>query len=125
LQSPKPNFYDVLIAGAGPAGLSAAGAAARAGLRVAIFERSKEIGYPVHTSGGSWIAELRRLGVPDRFMHPIRTGKFLAPSATATFLMTSRLVASSTFAACISISGPKLPKLAQRFFQVQRLSALS
>src|SRR5574341_1940447 len=82
---PKPNFYDVLIAGAGPAGLSAAGAAARAGLRVAMFERSKEIGYPVHTSGGSWIAELRRLGVPDRFMHPIRTGKFLAPSATATF----------------------------------------
>ncbi|MDZ7292690.1 MAG: NAD(P)/FAD-dependent oxidoreductase [candidate division KSB1 bacterium] len=80
-----PKVYDVLVAGAGPAGLSAAGTAARAGLRVALFERSKEIGYPVHTSGGSWIAELRRLGVPDRFMHPIRTGKFLAPAATATF----------------------------------------
>jgi digeranylgeranylglycerophospholipid reductase len=82
---PKANAYDALIAGAGPAGLSAAIAAAKAGLRVAVFERSKEIGYPVHTSGGSWIAELQRLGVPQRFMHPIRTGKFLAPAATASF----------------------------------------
>ncbi|MGH7599329.1 MAG: NAD(P)/FAD-dependent oxidoreductase [bacterium] len=82
---PKPNTYDVLIAGAGPAGLSAAIAAAKAGLRVAVFERSKEIGYPVHTSGGSWIAELQRLDVPQRFMHPIRTGKFLAPAASASF----------------------------------------
>jgi digeranylgeranylglycerophospholipid reductase len=82
---PQQNVYDVLIAGAGPAGLSAAVAAGRAGLRVAVFERSKEIGYPIHTSGGSWIAELRELGVPDRFMHPIRTGKFLAPEASASF----------------------------------------
>lgn len=82
---PKSNAYDVLIAGAGPAGLSAAIAAAKAGLHVAVFERSKEIGYPVHTSGGSWIAELQRLGVPQRFMHPIRTGRFLAPAAAASF----------------------------------------
>lgn len=82
---PTPNVYDVLIAGAGPAGLSAAIAAAKAGLRVAIFERNKEIGYPVHTSGGSWIAELQRLGVPQQFMHPIRTGRFLAPAAAASF----------------------------------------
>jgi digeranylgeranylglycerophospholipid reductase len=82
---PKRRSYDVLVAGAGPAGLSAALAAAKTGLQVAIFERSKEIGYPVHTSGGSWIAELRQLGVPERFMHPIHTGKFLAPNAMASF----------------------------------------
>lgn len=81
----RPNNYDVLIAGAGPAGLSASIAAARGGLRVAVFERSKEIGYPIHTSGGSWMAELRALGVPERFMHPIRTGKFIASQATASF----------------------------------------
>jgi len=85
LLMPRPNNYDVLIAGAGPAGLSAALAAARGGLRVAVFERSKEIGYPIHTSGGSWIAALRALGVPERFMHPIRTGKFIASQATASF----------------------------------------
>jgi len=81
----QQNHYDVLIAGAGPAGLSAAVTAARAGLRLAVFERSKEIGYPIHTSGGSWIAELRQLGVPERFMHPIRTGTFLASNARASF----------------------------------------
>lgn len=77
--------YELLIAGGGPAGLSAAYAAASRGLRVALFERSHEIGYPVHTSGGSWIQELRRLGIPERYMHPIRTGRFIAPAASAEF----------------------------------------
>ncbi len=77
--------YDVLIAGGGPAGLSAAYAAARHGLQVALFERSKEIGYPIHTSGGSWLHELRMLEIPERYMHPIRTGRFLAPAACAEF----------------------------------------
>ncbi|MDZ7268067.1 MAG: NAD(P)/FAD-dependent oxidoreductase [candidate division KSB1 bacterium] len=81
----RPQQYDVVIAGGGPAGLSAAMTAAQSGLRVAVLERSKEIGYPIHTSGGSWIEDLRRLGIPDRFMHPIRTGRFLAPAAEAIF----------------------------------------
>lgn len=82
---PRQNNYDVLIAGTGPAGLSAAIAAARGGLRVAVFERNKEIGYPIHTSGGSWLAPLRALEVPERFMHPIRTGQFIASQAKASF----------------------------------------
>ena len=77
--------YDLLIAGGGPAGLSAACHAARGGLKVALFERNKEIGYPIHTSGGSWIDELRALDVPDRFMHPVSRGIFVSSSARAEF----------------------------------------
>ncbi|MFQ5650960.1 MAG: NAD(P)/FAD-dependent oxidoreductase [bacterium] len=77
--------FDVLVAGAGPAGLSAAFAAAKGGARVAVFERSKEIGYPIHTSGGSWIDELRKLDIPQRFMSPVRQGVFVSPHERATF----------------------------------------
>ncbi|MFQ5674401.1 MAG: NAD(P)/FAD-dependent oxidoreductase [bacterium] len=81
----NPVEYDVLVVGAGPAGLSAGFAAARSGARVAIFEKSKEIGCPIHTSGGSWIEELNQLGIPDRFMHPISEGIFISPNARAVF----------------------------------------
>lgn len=77
--------YDVLIAGAGPAGLSAALTAAKSGARVAVFEKSKEIGYPIHTSGGSWLDELRGLEVPERFMHPVTEGQFISPNHKAVF----------------------------------------
>lgn len=82
---PPSNKYDLLVAGGGPAGLSAAYAAALGGLRVALCERSKEIGYPIHTSGGSWLPEMRRLNIPERYLHPIHTGRFLAPAAEAAF----------------------------------------
>lgn len=77
--------FDVLIAGGGPAGLSAAFTAAKSGTRVAVFEKSKEIGYPIHTSGGSWIDELRKLDIPEKFMHPIHEGVFISPNERAVF----------------------------------------
>ena len=77
--------YDVLVVGGGPAGLSAAEVAASAGARVAVLERRKEIGYPVHTSGGSWISDMRTLGIPADLYYPIRSVTFLSPNRSVQF----------------------------------------
>ena len=70
---------DVLIVGGGPAGLAAAEAAAKQGTRALVLERQNEIGYPVHTSGGSWISDMRALGIPENLYHPIQKVYFVSP----------------------------------------------
>jgi len=65
------NDVDVLIVGGGPAGLAAAEAAANRGASVLVLERQNEIGYPVHTSGGSWVSDMQALGIPQHLYHPV------------------------------------------------------
>jgi digeranylgeranylglycerophospholipid reductase len=79
------NTADVLVVGGGPAGLAAAVAAAKGGARTVLFERNKEIGYPVHTSGGSWVADMVALGIPRHLYHPVSRVTFLTPNNSATF----------------------------------------
>jgi digeranylgeranylglycerophospholipid reductase len=76
---------DVIIAGAGPAGLSAAETIARRGCSVTVLEQGHEIGSPIRTSGGSFIAELRPLGIPDALWHPISRVRFVSPNNSAVF----------------------------------------
>ena len=48
--------YDVAVVGGGPAGLSAAHAAAKAGCKVGLFEKEDSIAQYVRTSGVTWIS---------------------------------------------------------------------
>ncbi len=71
--------WNVLIVGGGPAGLAAAEAAAKQGARTLVLERQNEIGYPVHTSGGSWVSDMEVLGIPRHLYHPINKVFFVSP----------------------------------------------
>ncbi len=75
----------VVIVGGGPAGLSAAEAVARQGVDVVVLERQGEIGAPIHTSGGSFISDLKALGIPDHLYHPVGTAIFLSPNREVAF----------------------------------------
>jgi digeranylgeranylglycerophospholipid reductase len=70
---------DVLIVGGGPAGLAAAEAAAKLNVRTVLLERQNEIGYPIHTSGGSWISDMKALDIPENLYHRITKVVFISP----------------------------------------------
>ena len=56
---------DVLVVGAGPAGLATAITTSRAGLSTIIAEKSTEIGYPVKTSAFTWRDVWRNWNLPN------------------------------------------------------------
>ncbi len=76
---------DLIIAGGGPAGLSAAQTAAHLRCSVLVLEQNHEIGAPIRTSGGSFVDELDALGIPAHLYHAIGRGRFLSPSKSAVF----------------------------------------
>jgi digeranylgeranylglycerophospholipid reductase len=79
------DAVDVLVVGGGPAGLSAAAAAADAGASVLVVERRPEIGQPVHTSGATAPATIERFGVPRRLWHPVTRIRFVSSAEEAVF----------------------------------------
>lgn len=79
------NATDVLILGAGPAGLAAAGICAAAGLRTVVVEKKREIGSPIQTSGATYIPEILKYGVPASYVHRVERILFVSPGEEATF----------------------------------------
>jgi digeranylgeranylglycerophospholipid reductase len=77
--------YDAIIAGGGPAGLSAAAALARRGCSALVLEQGHEIGSPIRTSGGSFISELTALGIPADLYHPISRVRFVSANNAAVY----------------------------------------
>ena len=74
--------YDLIVVGAGPAGSSAAYAAAKNGIKVALLEKEENIAQTVRTSGVTWIDYAKEFGIPEDCYNPIRTYNFCSPNNT-------------------------------------------
>ena len=71
--------YDLVVVGAGPAGSSAAYAAAKNGIKVALLEKEENVAQTVRTSGVTWIDYAKEFGIPEDCYNPIRTYNFCSP----------------------------------------------
>ena len=74
---------DVLVVGAGPAGLAVARETAASGLTTLVIERQKEIAEHVRTSGMTATSTVRRVGAPSGTYHSLETLRIAAPAASA------------------------------------------
>jgi len=64
----QENKCDVLVVGAGPAGLGAAITSSKKGLKTILVEKSAEIGYPVKSSAFTFKEVVENWCLPDRVM---------------------------------------------------------
>ena len=71
--------YDLVVVGAGPAGSSAAYAAAKNGIKVALLEKEESVAQTVRTSGVTWIDYAKEFGIPEDCYNPVRTYNFCSP----------------------------------------------
>ena len=81
---PEEHHYDLVIVGGGPAGSSAAYAAAKNGIKVALLEKEKSIAETVRTSGVTWIQNIKEFGIPDDCFNPIKNFSFCSPNNEVT-----------------------------------------
>jgi digeranylgeranylglycerophospholipid reductase len=76
--------YDIAVVGGGPAGLSAAYAAAKAGGKVILLEKDESIAHSIRTSGVTWIDEIEKLGISSEHYNPIKNYSFISSANEAT-----------------------------------------
>lgn len=74
-------MHDVIVVGAGPAGLVASEKIAAGGRRVLVCEEHEQIGAPVHCTGVLAEEALELLALPqEALLNPLSTVRFVAPS---------------------------------------------
>jgi digeranylgeranylglycerophospholipid reductase len=76
--------YDIVVVGGGTAGSSAAWAAAKNGIKVALIEKESSIAETVRTSGVTWIQNIKEFGIPDDCFNPIKNFSFCSPNNEVT-----------------------------------------
>ena len=76
--------YDIVVVGGGPAGSSAAFAAAKNGVKVALIEKENSIAETVRTSGVTWIQNIKEFSIPDNCFNPIKNFSFCSPNNEVT-----------------------------------------
>jgi digeranylgeranylglycerophospholipid reductase len=81
---PEEYHYDLVVVGGGPAGSSAAYAAAKNGIKVALLEKENSIAETVRTSGVTWIQNIKEFGIPDNCFNPIKNFSFCSPNNEVT-----------------------------------------
>jgi len=72
------------VVGGGPAGSSAAWAAAKNGIKVALIEKEGSIAETVRTSGVTWIQNIKEFGIPENCYNPIKNFSFCSPNNEVT-----------------------------------------
>ncbi|MGY5148655.1 MAG: geranylgeranyl reductase family protein [Candidatus Nitrosopumilus sp. bin_68KS] len=80
----KEYDYDLVVVGGGPAGSSAAYAAAKNGVKVALIEKEASIAETVRTSGVTWIKNIKEFGIPEDCYNPIKNFSFCSPNNEVT-----------------------------------------
>ena len=81
---PAEYHCDVIVVGGGPAGSSAAWAAAKDGASVILLEKEAAIAESVRTSGVTWIQDVREFGIPDECFNPVKNFSFCSPNSQVT-----------------------------------------